>query len=113
MHEYSIVSALLERVETEARARQATAVHHLRVQVGELSGVETELLASAYELFRERTLCAGADLEIVPVPARWACPSCDLEIARGEVLRCADCAHPARLVGGDEILLERIEMEVA
>ncbi len=113
MHEYSIVSALLERVEAEARAREATAVHHLRVRVGEVSGVETELLASAYELFRERTLCAAADLEIVAVPARWACPSCEREIARGAVLRCEECTLPARLVDGDEILLERIEMEVA
>jgi hypothetical protein len=28
------------------------------------------------------------------------------------VLRCASCAVPARLVSGDEILLEQIEMEV-
>ncbi len=113
MHEYSIVSALLERVEAEAQARQAIAIHRLRVQVGEVSGVETELLASAYELFRERTLCAGAELEIVPVAARWECEACGREIARGEVLACPGCQRPARLAGGDEILLERIEMEVA
>jgi hypothetical protein len=28
------------------------------------------------------------------------------------VLRCRDCGVPARLIGGDEILLDRIEMEV-
>lgn len=113
MHEYSIVSALLEKVDAEAQSRGAIAVHRLRVRIGELSGVETDLLASAYELFRERTVCAGADLEIVPVAARWACPGCDREIPRGAVLRCPECARPARLTGGDEILLERIEMEVA
>lgn len=113
MHEYSIVSALLERVDEEARARHATAIHRLRVRVGELSGVETELLASAYELFRERTLCAAAELEIVPVAARWECPDCGGEIARGEILACPGCRRPARLAEGQEILLERIEMEVA
>ena len=113
MHEYSIVSALLERVDAEAKARHATAVHRLRVKVGELSGVETELLASAYELFRERTVCAAAELEIVPVAARWRCIECSGEIARGAILRCPRCDRPARLAEGEEIVLERIEMEVA
>ena len=63
MHEYSIVQALIERVDAEARARRATAVHRLSMRIGELSGVEVELLTTAYETFRERTICAGAELE--------------------------------------------------
>ena len=55
MHEYSIVQALLERVAAEARARRATSVHRLTIRIGELSGVEPELLATAYATFRERT----------------------------------------------------------
>lgn len=112
MHEYSIVSALLARVEAEARAHGAETVHRIRVQIGELSGVETELLESAYELARERTMCERAELEIVPIEARWACSSCKSSIPRGAVLRCPDCDLPAALAAGDEILLERVEMEV-
>ncbi len=112
MHEYSIVQALLDRVLTEARNRNATAVHHLKVSIGELSGVEPELLDAAYQMLREPTICAGADLEIVPVAALWVCPGCGNAIARGEPLQCPDCALPARLKQGQEILLERIEMEV-
>lgn len=113
MHEYSIVRALLDRVEREARDRQATAVHCLRVRIGELSGVEVDLLEAAYRTFRERTLCAGADLEVVPVAADWTCPRCSRPLARGDILRCPDCGVPARLAAGDEIVLDRIEMEVA
>ncbi len=112
MHEYSIVQALVERVATEVRARGATAVHRLSVRVGELSGVEPDLLASAYALFRERTICESADLEITKVPARWACRDCGASVAPGQILACGVCSAPARLVAGDEILLERIEMEV-
>ena len=112
MHEYSIVSALLARVEAEARAHDAEAVHRIRVQIGELSGVEKELLESAYELARERTLCEKAELEIVTVPARWTCSSCKSTIPKGAVLRCLVCDLPAQLTEGDEILLERVEMEV-
>jgi hydrogenase nickel insertion protein HypA len=112
VHEYSIVQALLARVEEKARAHRATAVHRLSVRIGELSGVEPQLLASAYEAFRERTVCDGADLAIESVPARWACTACGTVIARGAILTCADCGSPARLAEGDEIVLARIEMEV-
>lgn len=113
MHEYSIVQALLQRVEAEARERHASSIARIRVALGELSGVDPELLSSAYGVFRERTLCHGADLEIRAVPARWVCPSCGRSLARGEALRCLPCQAPARLAAGDEIVLEQIEMEVA
>jgi hydrogenase nickel incorporation protein HypA/HybF len=112
MHEYSIVQALVERVATEARARRATTVHRLSVRIGELSGVEADLLATAYETFRERTICSAADLDLELVPARWECPVCRGAIGRGAILTCPTCSVPARLVQGDEIMLDRIEMEV-
>ncbi len=112
MHEYSIVSSLMARVEAEATARRALAVHRLRVRIGEMSGVEMPLLESAFLTFRERSICAGAELEIVPVAARWSCPACDTSPAPGGPLRCSGCGGPLRLAAGDEIVLERIEMEV-
>ena len=113
MHEYSIVQALLDRVKAEAEAHGATAVHRVRVRIGELSGVEVELLKSAYELFRERSVCAAADLEVVSAAARWICEGCGREIPSGEPLRCADCGLAAHLADGGEIVLERVELEVA
>jgi hydrogenase nickel incorporation protein HypA/HybF len=112
MHEYSIVQALVERVDAEVRARGATAVHRLSVRVGELSGVEVDLLTTAYETFRERTVCEHALLDVRRVPARWECPACGRPITAGDVLTCSRCGMPARLVQGDEIMLDRIEMEV-
>jgi hydrogenase nickel incorporation protein HypA/HybF len=111
MHEYSLVSAMVERVEREARARQAVAVSRLSVRIGALSGVEPELLASAFTLCRQGLL-AAAELEIRRSEAVWTCPACGEPVAAGGVLRCAACDVPARLASGDEILLERIEMEV-
>jgi hydrogenase nickel incorporation protein HypA/HybF len=113
MHEYSIVASLVEKVEEIARERGAVAVRGLLVRIGELSGVETDLLETAYNTFRERTICEDADLTILPVPARWACSRCEEPIARGSVLRCPRCGVPARLAEGDEIVLERVHLEVA
>jgi hydrogenase nickel incorporation protein HypA/HybF len=111
MHEYSLVSALVQKVEQEARARRATAVTRLRVRIGALAGVEPGLLASAFTLCREGLL-KDASLEIERAEAAWACPRCDAAVPVGAVLRCAACGLPARLVSGDELLLEQIELEV-
>jgi hydrogenase nickel incorporation protein HypA/HybF len=112
MHEYSIVQALLERVEAEARARHAATVHRLSVRIGELSGVDVGLLTTAYTTFRERTICHSAALDVQSIPARWECPDCSAEMVSGSLLRCHRCGVPARLASGDEIVLDRIEMEV-
>lgn len=110
MHEYSIVQSLIERVEREAAARGAKRVVRLHVQLGELSGVEPDLLATAYETFRDRTICAGAPMVLDRVAATWECRKCGLAV-HGR-LRCEACHGPATLVRGDEIVLQRIEMEV-
>ena len=113
MHEYSLVEALVRRVEEEARRRGALAVHALKVSVGELAGVDPELFRTAYETFRAGTGCERAALEIVTCRAAWTCPSCGKAFARGDVLRCAACDRPARLTDrSDALLLESIEMEV-
>ena len=113
MHEYSLIQALVERVETEARARAAAAVHRLEVRIGEMAGVDVELFKTAYLTFRERTICEHAELAVQVVPVAWACEGCGGAIAAGGPLRCPHCHAPARMVGGDEIILDRIEMEVA
>lgn len=112
MHEYSIVSALLDRVDDAVRQHGATAVHRIRVQIGELSGVETELLQEAFSLVRAHTVSAEAELEIVAIAAQWSCSECDRVVPRGQRLSCPECRAPARLAKGAEILLDRVEMEV-
>jgi Zn finger protein HypA/HybF involved in hydrogenase expression len=80
MHEYSLVAALVERVEEEARRVGASAVERIQVRIGDQAGVERQLFATAFDTFKHG-VCGVAALEIVPAV-------------------------------GDEILLERVEMEV-
>lgn len=112
MHEYSLMAALVERVEQEATSHNAIAVHRVRVRIGELSGVEPDLLESAFAIVRAGTICEHAVIDIDRVEARWACSACQRPLAGGERLQCAACGSPARLVSGDEILLGQIELEV-
>ena len=112
MHEYSLMLALMERVEQEAASRRAVAVHRVRIRIGELSGVEPDLLESAFSIVRERTICERAVIEITRVPAQWECSRCQSPLNAGDLLQCAACGAPARLTRGDEILLEQVELEV-
>jgi len=113
MHEYSLVEALISRVEAEAKRRQAVAIHGLTVRLGELAGVDPELFQTAYDTFRAGTGCAGAALTVKRVAASWSCPKCRTAIARGEVLRCLACDEPARLdEGSDALTLDAIDLEV-
>jgi hydrogenase nickel incorporation protein HypA/HybF len=112
MHEYSIVQALVSRVELEARSRGASSVKRLNIRIGELSGVDPELLKVAYDTFRDGTMCHQASLELRQVPARWICRACERQLAKGELLQCPECGAPARLAEGDEIILDQIQLEV-
>jgi len=103
----------MARVEEEARLRGEENVLAIEVRIGELSGVEVELLRTAYSLFRERGPYRETELRIEEVPARWACPDCEQPPQSGGSLRCPECGRPVQLVAGGEILLQRIEMEVA
>jgi hydrogenase nickel incorporation protein HypA/HybF len=112
VHEYSVVQALIEQVAAEARARGAHAVHRVMVRVGEASGLDVELFETAYATFRDRTICADAELCVNVVPVRWRCRHCDAAPGVGQPLSCPCCGGSVRLVAGDEIVLDRIEMEV-
>lgn len=113
MHEYSLVEALVRRVEQEARRRGALRIHRLTVSVGELSGVDPELFRTAYETFRAGSLCAETPLTLTRLEARWSCPTCRAPIARGAILRCHACDVPAALdAGSDALTLDSIDMEV-
>lgn len=112
MHEYSIVQSLMGHIEQQAAAQRAVAVHRVSIRIGELSGIEPDLLRSAFEMVQERTICDGATLIITPVPARWVCRRCGADVTSGGPLRCGVCGEPARLAQGDEIMLDQLELEV-
>lgn len=112
MHELSIVQSLLSKVEDEARLRGALSVARVELRLGEASGVEPALLRSAFETFRERTLCSSAVLDVTTVPVRWRCRDCGEVLAKGGPLRCGICGGAGTIDRGDEILLERLELEM-
>jgi len=112
MHEYSIVQAMFDQIEGQARERHAIAVKRVVVRIGASAGVDVPLLKTAFDTFKVRTICETAPLDVDEVPALWACPSGHGDIVPGRPLTCETCGRPARMIAGDEIVLERLELEV-
>jgi len=112
VHEWSIVASLLAEIDRHTAAHGARGVRRVQLRLGELAGVERPLLEAAWETFRAGTPCAAAELDVRCAPARWRCGPCSRLLAPGARLRCPDCGAPAHLAEGDEILLERLELEV-
>ena len=113
MHELAICQALISQVVVLADERRAIAVSDVHVAIGLLSGVESPLLRNAFPLAAAGTVADAAKLHIEDVPVRVYCPKCEVE---SEVdvnrLLCSQCGGwRNRLVGGDELLLTRVELE--
>lgn len=111
MHEYGIAASLRRMVEAEARAVGARRVVHVEVRVGDAAGVERDLLATAWEQVRAGGVTDAAELRIVAVPARWVCGLCRTPVGNDGPLRCEACGIGAVLEGGDDLFLDRIEVE--
>jgi len=114
MHELSVCQSLLEQVERVAADHGAERVERIRVRIGPLSGVEADLLRSAYPLAAAGTIAEGAELDIEPAPVLVHCFTCGAETeATPNRLLCGACGDwHTRLVSGDELLLASLELSV-
>ena len=113
MHELSVCIALLDKIQQIAAERGATSVSRIVVKLGPLSGVEAPLLQNAYPLAAAGTVAENAELMIDVAPVRVRCSQCGAESdAEPNRLLCRECGDfRTNIVSGDELLLERVELE--
>ncbi len=112
MHEVGIMQSALEIALVRAEEQGATRIHRIGLRVGALSGVVPEALEFAFEVLKQDTLAAGADLEVEYVPLRVYCPKCKQEFAPdGFWYACPDCGETQTEVRrGQELDVMRVEL---
>jgi hydrogenase nickel incorporation protein HypA/HybF len=113
MHELSIAVSILDLAAEEAERHGSARVLEIHLKLGPLSGVVKQAHHSSYELARESTPFAEAQLIIEDVPVRVHCPTCmtTREVVSTQELCCAECGTPsADVVSGRE--LEVVAMEI-
>lgn len=113
MHEVSLVHALFDQLDRAIAPHPPSAVRLVTVRVGELAGVEPELLRTAFEGCRDERGFTAAALTIVDERAVWTCRACGEAVpGDGASLQCA-CGGAVRLTAGDALVFDRVELEVA
>lgn len=113
MHEYSIVQALLNQCEEIASANNATLISSIEIKIGVMSGVESHLLKTAFDTFKEGTICDKATLVIQEQPLKIVCNVCRHEMELNSPLyKCTKCESlDVKVIDGEDMYLMRVEME--
>jgi hydrogenase nickel incorporation protein HypA/HybF len=113
MHEMGIAASIYE-VAREAQTAQGPGhLTRIKVEVGELSAVDPDLLRYAWMALCEDQ-ATGCTLEIEWIPAEQYCQNCntDKNRAEGSWLRvCPDCGFPLQVNNGRQLDVIEIEME--
>jgi hydrogenase nickel incorporation protein HypA/HybF len=113
MHELSIALSILDLAAEEAE-RHGGRVAAVHLKLGPLSGVVKQALLSAYDLAREGTPLARAELVVAETVLTAWCPACAAQrtLASPQSLCCPDCGGPTpEVVGGRELEVVALEIE--
>jgi hydrogenase nickel incorporation protein HypA/HybF len=109
MHELSLSRAIVDTAVRHAGGRRVTGVS---LRVGALRQVVPPALDFAFGVVAAGTACEGARLEQELVPARLRCDACAAEWEIAEpAFRCPTCGAAARVVAGEELEVESINVE--
>jgi hydrogenase nickel incorporation protein HypA/HybF len=112
VHEASLAGGVLLLIEDAARREGFTQLIRLRLEAGQLAGVDVRALSFALESLAPGTLLEGAEIEMAHPPGQAWCMGCSqsVQIAqRGDA--CPSCgSYQLQATGGTELRV--VDMEV-
>jgi hydrogenase nickel incorporation protein HypA/HybF len=113
MHEMSLVEGVRELIEAAAVREGFSRVRSVRVEIGQLSGVEREAFEFCFDLAMRDGIAEGAWLDLLATPGRGRCLECGREGALAVVYDpCEHCgACPISVIGGTEMRVIDLEVE--
>ena len=113
MHEMSLAEGMLQLIEDAARAQSFTKVSVVRLEIGQLSGVEPEAMRFCFDAVIRGTLAEGALLKVIEVAGEGLCFNCHQTVplaARYDP--CPACGgYPVQATGGTEMRVKELEVE--
>lgn len=112
MHEMSLAESIVQIVEDTARQHGGTRVASVRLEIGQLAGVELEALRFCFEAASRGSVADGAALTIDQPAGRAWCMPCGDSVTVGSVADpCPACgSHQLQVTGGTELRVRDIEM---
>ena len=121
MHEFSVMSQLVQGVLDEAKRHNASRVEEVVLDLGDFTMLGADQLKFAFEVLTKETIMEGAALTVNRIPGRIRC-GCGLEKEMTPdpdsphrvvpVLECPKCGGLAEVVEGRECVVRNIRMVV-
>jgi hydrogenase nickel insertion protein HypA len=115
MHELGLAEQILEDALRERSRHGGGRVVGLRLAVGELSGIDREVLAAAIEVVSQGTALEGVPLDVEPVAGSLVCARCGvLEVETADPSGyCGLCGGLTRVTAGTGVSLRGLVLEEA
>jgi len=113
MHELSLCEGILQVLEENARTQGYRRVKTVWLEIGALSGVETEAMRFGFDAVMRGTLADGATLGIIDKPGSAWCMQCMKTVpVRQRYDACPECgSYQLQVNGGEEMRIKELEVE--
>ncbi len=112
MHEMALCEGIFELIDRQRARDGFERVRRVIVEVGAFGHVEPDALRFAFEAIAPGTVADSAELDIIEIPARAWCMTCNASVAvarRGDP--CGECGGYQLLVQqGEELRLKELEV---
>ena len=121
MHEFSVMSQIVDSILSEAKKRRATKIEEVDLNIGDYTMLGEEQLKFAYELLSKDTILEGSKLNVGHIKGRIHCscgfegsviPSPDSPHRIVPILECPKCKGAAKITEGRECVIRNIRMVV-
>ena len=112
MHEYSIVQSLLDSCEENAKKNNSEKITKVVVKIGVMSGVEPDLLQTAFDTFKEGTMCEDCEFVINIQPIVIKCNECNTTSTLNKNEYACPSCHSVNLdvIDGEDMYLMQLEL---
>ena len=113
MHEMSLCEGVLQVLEENAHTQGYRKVKTVWLEIGALSGVETEAMRFGFDAVMRGTLAEGATLEIIHKPGSAWCMQCTKTVPVSQRFdACPECgSYQLQVNGGEEMRIKELEVE--
>jgi len=112
MHELAITEEILSLVVAEAEKNNATKVKHVKLMIGEMTGIVNDSVLFYFNEISKGTIAEEARLSFTRILAAGRCRDCGNEFAvKDFVWACPRCGSlNIDIAAGKELYLESIEV---
>jgi hydrogenase nickel incorporation protein HypA/HybF len=106
VHELSITESVVAAVSDRLAGEQ---VEVITLEVGRLSGVVADSVRFCFDLCTEGTPLAGASLDIIDIPGRAHCRSCDSRFEMTDLIPLCTCGSTdLTILSGEELRIKNV-----